>query len=75
MVTIDKDKVRESVKKHIQLRLETGLFCNDVCESVWEEMFGNIGEGWTDEDDEKAYQMFNTIYKKYMDGMLKVLTS
>ena len=74
MITIDKDKMRKSIKKHIQLRLTTEEFDSDVCELVWLEMFGN-NEEWTDEDDEKAYQMFNTIYKEYMDGMLKVLTS
>lgn len=72
-MTIDEGKMRELTKKYLQNRFTGEDLCDNVCEAVWEEMLGDIDEEWTDEDDAKAFQVFNTVYGEYMSRILGVL--
>jgi len=67
---IDQNAMRELIEKCLQSVLEDVDTSRDVCEAVWEKLFGSL---FLDpKEDEEATRVFDTIYTECTKKMIKV---
>lgn len=71
-MTLDEDKMRESVRGYLQSVLEDTDTYKDVQELVWDDVFGVDRELDGKEEEAEATKMFDTIMKEYIDKIVKL---